>query len=169
MVDRLTPPQRAIFATTVFAPHGDAPVAKGDPLLCSYMFMHEIRPQNENDGKGQLHFLLGNSYLSYGAEEFCLITGLKFGRVAGSRRLMKKVQSTFVERVFGERMKPAELATGDLHTVILQSRFRELSDEDAVRCVLLYILCAGYLSKEKNEKVTVEWLSVAENFDDFNR
>nr|KAJ0201050.1 hypothetical protein LSAT_V11C600330000 [Lactuca sativa] len=76
-------------------------------------------------------------------------------------------ENTFRSRVFPYRTYTS-LVVEDLELLILNQRFNDISAQDGVRAILLYILNQCFLGKELNDKVTKEYLWVVENLDQWN-
>ncbi|KAL4580526.1 hypothetical protein LXL04_016722 [Taraxacum kok-saghyz] len=61
------------------------------------------------------------------------------------------------------------VSVNDLLEIIMDySKFGGLSDGDAVRVVLLFILCRGFLGKELKDMVFREWFILADDFEAWN-
>nr|KAJ0191600.1 hypothetical protein LSAT_V11C800437160 [Lactuca sativa] len=166
-LDRLEGQRRELFHTTAFGYWLGVQVMTGDPLLCHGLFLHQLRPTHEMDAEERLHFQISRYRMSFGAEEFCLITGFHFGRFPRTKKEFTQKETSFRSRVFPERTD-ASLSVGDVRDFILSNRFETVSDEDGVRACLLYVLNQGFLGKEKTDKITKEWLWLIENLDDWN-
>nr|KAJ0184680.1 hypothetical protein LSAT_V11C900485880 [Lactuca sativa] len=135
----------------------------GEGLLIHRLLLHMLRPTAEMDAAERLYFRFSRHTLSFGSEEFCLVTGLYMGRCPKSRiefsTMYKHVygENTFRSRVFPYRTDTS-LVVEDLEFLILNQRFNDISAQDGVRVILLYILNQGFLGKELNDKVTKESL-----------
>nr|KAJ0212143.1 hypothetical protein LSAT_V11C400192720 [Lactuca sativa] len=165
---------RDILSTTSFGYLLDLPAQSGDGLLIHGLLLHMLRPTVETDTAERLHFRFSRRTLSFGPEEFCIVSGLYMGCCPRSRiefSIMYKhgyIENTFRSRVFPYRTDTS-LLVEDLELLILNQRFNEISAHDGVCVILLYILNQGFLGKEFNDKVTKEFLWVVENLDGCNR
>jgi len=116
-----------------------------------------------------------------------LITGFKFGNwrpdvhrwlrdlkyikkrsSKNKKKLQESIGSKFRERVFPEETDEG-LRVGTLETFVKSPVLGTLSDEDAVRAMLLYVLSVGFLGKEKKEKVTPGYLLLVDDLSNWNR
>lgn len=157
-----------LFKRSAFGQWLEIPPQCGDPLLSHGLMLHEIKPTKKTDVQ-RLYFKLGDHVLTYGASEFCRITGFQFGRYPTKKMEYKKRKSTYRERLFPNLEKDTMLTLKHLEGLIFSQRFLEISTEDAVRSCLLHILCQGFLGKDGVDKVTVEWLGLVEELDEWNR
>ncbi|KAL4579874.1 hypothetical protein LXL04_016042 [Taraxacum kok-saghyz] len=144
---------------------------KGEGILCHMMFLHEIKPTWESVQQKRMHFKIGDHIISYGPDEFCMITGFKWGRRIDPKRMFKAkdiLTSSFRPHVID--IPDEHVSVNDLLDIITDySVFGSLSDGDAVRVVLLFILCRGFLGKELKDSVFREWLILADDFEAWNR
>ncbi|KAL4565547.1 hypothetical protein LXL04_029646 [Taraxacum kok-saghyz] len=77
------------------------------------------------------------------------------------------LNSSFRPRVID--IPDAHVSVNDLSEIIMDySKFGGLSDGDAIRVVLLFILCRGFLGKELNDMVCREWFILADDFKAWN-
>nr|KAJ0207565.1 hypothetical protein LSAT_V11C500280480 [Lactuca sativa] len=82
---RLNEPMRDLFSTTSFSYLLDLPAQSGDELLIYELLLHMLRPIDETDAIERLYFRFSRRTLSFGPEEFCLVTELYMGRCPTSR------------------------------------------------------------------------------------
>ncbi|KAL7585420.1 hypothetical protein Lser_V15G44461 [Lactuca serriola] len=174
VLSRLNKPVRDLFSKTSFGYLLDLPAQSGEGLLIHRLLLHMLRPTAEMDAAERLYFRFSRHTLSFGPEEFCLVTGLYMGRCPKSRIEFSTMykhgygENTFRSRVFPYRTDTS-LVVEDLEFLILNQRFNDISAQDGVRVIFLYILNQGFLGKELNDKVTKESLWVVENLDQWNR
>nr|KAJ0220277.1 hypothetical protein LSAT_V11C200095370 [Lactuca sativa] len=162
--------RRAIFRDTVFGYFIDVPRLQGDTLLFHKMFLHQIRPDPvlSPDGIKRLYFRVGNTKMVYGPEEFCLITGFNFGEYPknigkkGSEKLLtSKKRCLLRERLFLDHTN-SSVKIGDLKRLILNRKFLELDDVDAVRIWIYKMIpavraCGLVLRKNKDMPRMKRW------------
>ncbi|KAI3694999.1 hypothetical protein L1987_77986 [Smallanthus sonchifolius] len=92
------------------------------------MFQHEIKSKL-NPRMDGLFYVVGGEPLRFGPREFCLITGLRFGKWDGE---VPSLESTFKDRVFGGRRMKIE------HLEHLYNKdLSHIMDDDMVRLSLL--------------------------------
>ncbi|KAL4589687.1 hypothetical protein LXL04_002595 [Taraxacum kok-saghyz] len=78
----------ALFAATPFEPLLRMGDVKGEWLICHMMLLHEIKPTWESVRQKRMHFKVGDHTISYGPDEFCMITGSKKDTTAVSHRAL---------------------------------------------------------------------------------
>ncbi|KAL4554726.1 hypothetical protein LXL04_037329 [Taraxacum kok-saghyz] len=142
---------KEIFKTTVFESFIRTPSFKGEGFLCHMMLLHEIQPTEESIACQMMYFKVGDKTISYGAKEFCLITGFRFGKNIDPRKMFKfkGTQSKFGARVFPNNPE-AEVTVNQLGELLQKALdMPDIQDVDVVRLGLLYILCKGILKKGK--------------------
>ncbi|CAI9300576.1 unnamed protein product [Lactuca saligna] len=132
-----------------------------------------LRPTPESDAAEHLHFMFSRRYLSFGPEEFCIVSGLYMGHFPISRIEFSTIYNhRYGDNTFRSKVFPCRTATTllvkHLELLILNRRFNEISTDDVVRAILLYILNQGFLEKEPKDKVTKKILWVVENLDKWN-
>ncbi|CAI9284475.1 unnamed protein product [Lactuca saligna] len=132
-----------------------------------------LRPTTETDAAEHLYFRFFRCTLSFGSEEFCLLTGLYMGRCPKSRiEFSTMYKHGYDENTFRSRVFPyctyTSLVVEDLELLILNQRFNDISAQDGVRSILLNILNQGLLGKDLNDKVINEYLWVVENLNQWN-
>ncbi|CAI9294963.1 unnamed protein product [Lactuca saligna] len=131
-------------------------------------------PTAETDTTVRLYFRFSRRTLSFGPEEFCLVTGLYMGRCPTLRiDFSTMYKHGYGENIFRSRVFPyrtdTSLLVEDLELLILNQQFNDILAHNGVRAILLYILNQGFLGKELNDKVTKEFLWVVENLDQWNK
>nr|GEY21553.1 phospholipase-like protein [Tanacetum cinerariifolium] len=89
-------PRYALFRETCFGPWLDVQMMTKDPRLVHLILQTEYIPeQPKND---EILFRVGGHELRFGREEFCLITGLRFGTIKPSSE--ESCHIPFRDRVF---------------------------------------------------------------------
>ncbi|CAI9268091.1 unnamed protein product [Lactuca saligna] len=76
---------RDIFSTISFSYLLVLPAQSGDELLIHGLLLHMLCPTVETDAAEHLHFRFSRRTLSFGSEEFCIVSGLYIGRCPRSR------------------------------------------------------------------------------------
>ncbi|KAL4581644.1 hypothetical protein LXL04_006170 [Taraxacum kok-saghyz] len=156
---------KEIYETTVFEPFIRTLPFKGEGFLCHMMLLHEIQPTEESVAEKRMYFRVGEKTISYGAKEFCLITGFMFGKNIEPKKMFnfKGTQSKFGARVFPNTPE-AEVTVSQLGQLLQKALdMLDIQDVDVVRLGLLYILCKGILGKDGCDKVCVEWFLLVDD------
>lgn len=173
ILKHLNDAQKEIFKKTAFEPFVRTLSMKGSGMLCHMMLLHQLKPTSQSVSEKRLYFKIGDSTFSYGAKEFCLITGFNFGKNIEPKKMFKKeLKSQFCSRVF-PGIGDADVTVNHLKNLLesLQklTKRRQLSNEDAVRVALVYLVCEGFFGKDKTEKVCAEWLLLVDDLAAWNR
>ncbi|KAL4587546.1 hypothetical protein LXL04_000417 [Taraxacum kok-saghyz] len=132
---RLTSSQRELFGSGSFGQFLNMPIPNGDPLI-----IHAMMLQEERD-KGGLH-------LEYGDSEFCLITGLKFGLFVNLLAGTKNPKNSLLRSRLFPKQTEKSLRLRDIQNFILDPRFLDASDDDAVMLMQIFVLLRGMLGRE---------------------
>nr|GEX83770.1 phospholipase-like protein [Tanacetum cinerariifolium] len=168
ILGRLTKNQLALFRTTCFGSWLDVQHTGGDPqlthLILQTQVFHDPPPPDE------MWFDIGGHKIRFSREEFCLITGLRFGSdshilpwVAGMSN------NPFKDRMFpnipsGQLVKLPDIVKifDDMHPSV------PMDDHDAVRICLLMLLHMGFLGRQPINIVRDELLMLVEDLDSWN-
>ncbi|CAI9270697.1 unnamed protein product [Lactuca saligna] len=147
----LNGPMHNLFSTTSFGYLLDLPTQSGDGLLIHGLLLHLLRPTAETDAAKRLHFRFSRRTLSFGPEEFCLVTEFYMGRCPRSRiEFLTMYKHGYYENTFRSRVFPyrtnTSLLVEDLELLILNQRFNDISAHDDVRAIL-FILNQGFFRK----------------------
>lgn len=167
-INRLEGDRAFIFNNTAFGYWRNVPKIDGDPALVHGIMLKEVRPDAKLLSQQKMRFRIGKHELTFGPEEFCLITGFMFGFRPNDEKHIVIKESTFRQRVFPE-INDSDLKISDLQTLVKSPRFVEIDDHDAVRVCLLIILRQGFMGKGQCDKVTIPWLSLVEDLKDWDR
>ncbi|KAJ0794718.1 putative phospholipase [Helianthus annuus] len=149
-----------LFRGTCFGHWLDVQSTSTDSALVHLMLQTEYTPipvMHQNT----LFFRVGDQELRFGPQEFCLITGMRFGPHHWE---YGRVDSAFRERVFGHAGRPK---VRDLKHVFHHS-LDELSDLDAVRICLLMMVEVGFMAKDTRLMVDLILLELVEDLDSWN-
>uniref|UniRef100_A0A251UXD5 Putative phospholipase-like, Aminotransferase-like, plant mobile domain protein n=2 Tax=Helianthus annuus TaxID=4232 RepID=A0A251UXD5_HELAN len=161
--DRLGPgsARSELFRGTCFGHWLDVQNTCNDSPLVHLMLQTEYIPTPVVH-QDALYFRVGGQDLRFGPQEFCLITGLRFGP---HHWKYERADMTFRERVFGDaQARPKVL---DIKNVF--NRFLDrLSDLDAVRICLLMLVEVGFMACDPRGPVDLTLLELVEDLDSWN-
>ncbi|GKA87973.1 uridine kinase-like protein 4 [Tanacetum coccineum] len=156
-------PRYALFRETCFGPWLDVQMMTKDPRLVHLILQTEYIPeQPKND---EILFRVGGHELRFGREEFCLITGLRFGTIKPSSE--ESCHIPFRDRVFSHIPANISIRGWDVANVFKDS-LDQLSDLDAVRICLLMLLEIGFIGREPKFLIDEELLRLVEDLDSWN-
>ncbi|KAJ0794967.1 putative phospholipase [Helianthus annuus] len=149
-----------LFRGTCFGHWLDVQSTSTDSALVHLMLQTEYTPTPVMH-QNTLFFRVGGQELRFGPQEFCLITGMRFGPHHWE---YGRADSTFRERVFGHagRPKVRELKN------VFHHYLDELSDLDAVRICLLMMVEVGFMAKNTCLMVDLILLELVEDLDSWN-
>lgn len=104
--------------------------------------------------------------LKFGRQEFCLVTGLRFG--IEFKEFLECRPTPFRRRVFSSVYDGSSITVGMVHDKFYSEDFDKLSDIDAVRFSLVGLLVLVLLGLEFNYRVE-NWIwSLVDNLDAWN-
>ncbi|CAI9268048.1 unnamed protein product [Lactuca saligna] len=132
VLSRLNGPVRDLFSKTRIGYLLDLPAQFGDELLIHGLLLHMLRHAVETDAVSRLYFRFSRRTLSFGLEEFCLVTALYMGWCPKSRIKFSTMykhgygENTFRSRGFPYRTDTS-LVVEDLELLILNQRFNDIS------------------------------------------
>ncbi|CAI9294131.1 unnamed protein product [Lactuca saligna] len=111
-----------------------------------------LRPTTETDAAEHLHFRFSKHTLSFGPEEFCIVSGLSMGRCPRSRiEFSNMYKHAYGEITCRSRIFPYQRDTSllveDLELLIMNQRFNDISAHNGVHAILLFILNQRFLGK----------------------
>ncbi|PWA95504.1 uridine kinase-like protein [Artemisia annua] len=154
-------PRYALFRETCFGPWLDVQLTYKNPSLVHLILQTEYIPeQPKND---EILFRVGGHELRFGREEFCLITGFRFGTINHSSEGTCHIP--FRDRVFSHI--PGNIKGSDVASVFKDS-FDQISDLDAVRICLLLLLEIGFMGRQPRFVIDEELLRLVEDLDSWN-
>ncbi|GJR53936.1 phospholipase-like protein [Tanacetum coccineum] len=117
----------------------------------------QIDDENDDDENVPLNYSINNELsIQFGREEFCLITGLRFG-VENWEEYDTQANLPFRRRVFPSHLDGQPITGIDIENAIVGPTFAELYDNDAVGLCCLGILQLVLLGAE-NKRNVPEWL-----------
>ncbi|GKD59479.1 phospholipase-like protein, partial [Tanacetum coccineum] len=121
------------------------------------MLGRQIDDENDDDENVPLNYSINNELsIQFGREEFCLITGLRFG-VENWEEYDTQANLPFRRRVFPSHLDGQPITGIDIENAIVGPTFAELYDNDAVGLCCLGILQLVLLGAE-NKRNVPEWL-----------
>ncbi|GJU52068.1 phospholipase-like protein [Tanacetum coccineum] len=156
--EALTPTQVEIFEKTCFGHWLDVGLKKNSQLLIHTLLTCMV------DGKAnELSFLVLGKRIYFRRQEFCLVTGLRFG----CNMYMKKWVENLTDNPFRNRMVPhieakVSVKLSDVLDIFDKMRKRSLAleDNDAVRICLLVLLEHGFLGHQLSHNVFDDMLKL---------
>ena len=152
-----------LFKSTVFGPWLDIRSVDHDNHALNFLLFHQ---RNIKEGIGYdtpFTFDVGQHTIKLGRREFCLLSGLRFGKI--SLEHLEGVISSFMKRVFPQysRLK------GETLLEMLESQdFLHITDEDVVRVCLLIAADYVFMGQENRHVMVREFLALVDDFDAWN-
>ncbi|GJS43543.1 phospholipase-like protein [Tanacetum coccineum] len=117
----------------------------------------QIDDENDDDENVPLNYSINNELsIQFGRDEFCLITGLRFG-VENWEEYDTQANLPFRRRVFPSHLDGQPITGIDIENAIVGPTFAELYDNDVVGLCCLGILQLVLLGAE-NKRNVPEWL-----------
>ncbi|GJR01456.1 phospholipase-like protein [Tanacetum coccineum] len=117
----------------------------------------QIDDENDDDENVPLNYSINNDLsIQFGREEFCLVTGLRFG-VENRKEYDTQANLPFRRRVFPSHLDGQPITGIDIADAIVGPTFAELYDNDVVGLCCLGILQLVLLGVENRRNVP-EWL-----------
>ncbi|PWA40654.1 phospholipase-like protein [Artemisia annua] len=165
-----------LFKSTVFGPWLDVPNKPGnDSHLMNYVLQHQVYVPDVTDECSPITFHIGDNRLHFGRKEFCLVTGLRFGKLA----VVDDKEITYVpfcERVFPDKCLPGptqyNVKGQHFVNIVLEDKFEKtwlaLSDEDAVRICLVVVSVVILSGRERRFNIPKHIMLLVEDFAAFN-
>ncbi|KAE8699542.1 3-ketoacyl-CoA thiolase 5, peroxisomal [Hibiscus syriacus] len=154
-------------------------MALGHPLGCTggdamltHLFLQTMTndlPERIQRGDEEIWFHFPPAYTCFGREEFCLITGLRFGHDEVGRYISYISRPSWLSRVFPElaKAKP-DLHVDDLKRLLIKDDFTRMDDLDVVRVCLLLLLNADFLGKEARKPISEDLILLVEDLNAWN-
>ncbi|PWA85223.1 phospholipase-like protein [Artemisia annua] len=134
-------------------------------LLHYFSLCQEELAQGDTDVVPLTYHVRGHE-LKFGREEFCLVTGLRFG--IEFKDFLKGRPTPFRRCVFSSEYDGCNINVGMVYNKLYSEDFDKLSDNDAVRLSLVGLLVLVLLGREYNYKVD-NWIwSLVDNLDAWN-
>ncbi|GKB06783.1 phospholipase-like protein, partial [Tanacetum coccineum] len=121
------------------------------------MLGRQIADENDYDENVPLYYNINKDFsIPFGREEFCLVTGLRFG-VQNWAEYDTKERIPFRRRVFPSYLDGQPITGIDIANMILDQSFAQLYDDDAVGLCCLGILQLVILGVE-SRRVVPDWM-----------
>ncbi|GKE43647.1 hypothetical protein Tco_1470931, partial [Tanacetum coccineum] len=95
---------------------------------------------NENENIPLYYHIVDNFHIQFGREEFCLVSGLKFGVENSTDYNKAKDPIPFRRRVFSSDLDGRPIRGKDVELLIVSDVFKKLDDYDAVSILQLVLL-----------------------------
>ncbi|GJU25401.1 phospholipase-like protein [Tanacetum coccineum] len=121
----------------------------GPDPLCRQMLL----VGGENENVPLYYHMYDNFQIQFGREEFCLVTGLKFGVEYSDDYDDKDKPIPFRRRVFPSRLDGKRITGKDVEDLIDSNSFKKLDDDDAVSLCCIGILQLVLLGLEDRRPV----------------
>ncbi|PWA99800.1 phospholipase-like protein [Artemisia annua] len=165
-----------LFKSTAFGPWLDVPNKPGnDSHLMNYVLQHQVYVSDVTDECSPITFHIGDNMLHFGRKEFCLVTGLRFGKLA----VVDDKEITYVpfcERVFPDKSLPGlsqyHVKGQQFVNIVLEDKFEKtwlaLLDEDAVRICLVVVSVVFLSGRERRFNIPKHIMLLVEDFAAFN-
>lgn len=140
----LNTPKEKMFRETCFGWMLDIPNMQESGVLVHYFLCHQVACQEGDTNTVPLRYRvrtldrLGEVEIQFGREEFCLVTGLRFG--VDFRQSYMEGANLLRRRVFPSTIDSRPIYVGDLLAMINKDVFKKLTDKDGVRLCLLAVL-----------------------------
>ncbi|XP_024966023.1 cytochrome P450 704C1-like [Cynara cardunculus var. scolymus] len=113
----------------------------------------------------EMYFQVGEYILHYGREEFCLVTGLRYG----SMLTLRRVREGFIHKIFGDRKLMVRDVIHVLGTIgNSEGEEDDLEDVDDVRVCLMMMVEIFFLGPQGHLPVTDTLIKAIENFQGWN-
>ncbi|GJU87644.1 phospholipase-like protein [Tanacetum coccineum] len=159
--EALTPTQVEIFEKTCFGHWLGVGLKKNSQLLIHTLLTCMV------DGKeNELSFLVLGKRIHFRRQEFCLVTGLRFGCNMYMKKWVKNLtDNPFRNRIFPHIEAKVSVKLSDVIDIFDKMRKRSLvlEDNDAVRICLLVLLQQGFLGHQLLHNVSDDMLKLVEH------
>ncbi|GJW12566.1 phospholipase-like protein [Tanacetum coccineum] len=159
--EALTPTQFEIFEKTCFGHWLNVGLKKNSQLL-----IHTVLACMVEGKENELSFLILGKQIHFRRQEFCLVTGLRFGCNMYMKKWVKNLtDNPFRNRIFPHIKANVSVKLGDVIDIFDKMRKRTLvlEDNDAVRICLLVLLQQGFLGHQLSHNVSDDMLKLVEH------
>ncbi|GJV77068.1 phospholipase-like protein [Tanacetum coccineum] len=112
---------------------------------------------NENENIPLYYHIVDNFHIQFGREEFCLVSGLKFGVENSTDYNKAKDPIPFRRRVFSSDLDGRPIRGKDVELLIVSDVFKKLDDNDVVSLCCVGILQLVLLGVE-DRRVVPNWI-----------
>ncbi|GJW30382.1 phospholipase-like protein, partial [Tanacetum coccineum] len=159
--EALTPTQFEIFEKTCFGHWLNVGLKKNSQLL-----IHTVLACMVEGKENELSFLILGKQIHFRRQEFCLVTGLRFGCNMYMKKWVKNLtDNPFRNRIFPHIEANVSVKLSDVIDIFDKMRKRTLvlEDNDAVRICLLVLLQQGFLGHQLSHNVSDDMLKLVEH------
>ncbi|GKC98662.1 phospholipase-like protein, partial [Tanacetum coccineum] len=160
-------PRQQLVRDTCFGWLLDIDEAQENGLLIHFMSCCEVESVDSDTNIVPLPYQVGDYEIQFGREEFCLVTGLRFGVEFSSRYAIGKIP--FRRRVFESSMDGKPITTLMVLENINSETFNTIHDLDVVRLCLLAMLQLVLLGLEPKYVVPDWCLRLVVDIDERNK
>ncbi|CAL9000228.1 unnamed protein product [Prunus brigantina] len=124
------------------------------------LLMRKADPKTVTQVNG-IKFIVGNKLIQFTAQHFCLIMGLRFGKL----HFIPKVtnENCSLKQKYFSSNKPATLL--DLHTSFIEC----IDDDDTLKLGMVYFAIFVLLGTEKHVLIDMRYLKLAEDLEEFDK
>ncbi|GJU66188.1 phospholipase-like protein [Tanacetum coccineum] len=147
----LTDTQVQIFKKTCFGHWLDISLKRNNQLL-----IHTLLTCMVDSVANELSFLVSGKRIRFRRQEFCLVTGLRFGS--------NMAENSFRNRIFPD-IEARSVKLSDVIAIFDKMRDKSLvlEDNDAVKICLLVLLQHGFLGHQMSHNISNEMLTLVED------
>ncbi|CAL2238971.1 unnamed protein product [Prunus armeniaca] len=124
------------------------------------LLMRKADPKTVTQVNG-IKFIVGNKLIQFTAQHFCLITGLRFGKLPFIPKATN--ENCSLKRKYFSSNKPPTLL--DLHTAFIECT----DDDDALKLGMVYFAIFVLLGTEKHVLIDMCYLKLAEDLEEFDK
>lgn len=124
------------------------------------LLMRKADPKTVTQVNG-IKFIVGNKLIQFTAQHFCLITGLRFGKLPFIPKATN--ENCSLKRKYFSSNKPPTLL--DLHTAFIECT----DDDDALKLGMVYFAIFVLLGTEKHVLIDMRYLKLAEDLEEFDK
>ncbi|CAL2238183.1 unnamed protein product [Prunus armeniaca] len=124
------------------------------------LLMRKAHPKSVKQVNG-IKFIVGNKLIQFTAQHFCLITGLRFGKLPFIPKVTN--ENCSLKRKYFSTNKPATVS--DLHNAFIDC----IDDEDVVKLGMVYFAVFVLLGTEKHVNIDMRYLKLAEDLEEFDK
>ena len=169
----LNTPKEKLFKESCFGWLLDIPRFQESGVLIHYFVCHQVACEEGDTDVVPLRYHLpdldrvGHVEVQFGREEFCLITGLRFG--IEFRENYESGPNFFRRRVFPSSTDSKNIKACMLYSLIKSKEFSKLSDVDGVRVCLLAVLLLVLKGTESKNVVEGFLFRLVEDLDMWNK
>ncbi|CAL9030428.1 unnamed protein product [Prunus brigantina] len=108
-----------------------------------------------------IKFIVGNKLIQFTAQHFCLITGLRFGKLPFIPKATN--ENCSLKRKYFSSNKPPTLL--DLHTAFIECT----DDDEALKLGMVYFAIFVLLGTEKHVLIDMRYLKLVEDLEEFEK